>query len=159
MFSSILKKSGIGSPAFGNFSQIFQWLCDVQENMNPDLNKNSDKCFFLNLKNRAEVFLHTANCNGFLTSSWQFHHSAKFKGLTVGFLQFVDYRIQWKINNSFGSGSTGSNTKKNLTLVWTSGFLQIRTRNRWIQVNKKSNCTNKNSFLKLSLKFVNNGTS
>jgi hypothetical protein len=35
--------------------------------MNPDLIKNSDKCFFSILKNRAGVLLHTANCNGFFS--------------------------------------------------------------------------------------------
>ncbi len=52
----------------------FYQLCDVQELVNPDLNKNSDKCFFSNLENRAEVRLHTANFNGFSMFSWLFHH-------------------------------------------------------------------------------------
>ena len=96
MFASIFKKLGSGSPAHGDFSQIFQQLCDVREVMNPDLNKNIDKCFsqFRKIGQGSPCTRQVAV--NFSMFSGCFHHSAKFMRLTVGFLRFVDYRIQRK---------------------------------------------------------------
>jgi len=80
-------------------SQIFQRFATFWKVMNPDLNKNLDKCFFSISENRAGVPLHTASCRNFFSVSGCFIIQKNSGNSQLASLWFVDWRIQAKINN------------------------------------------------------------